>query len=49
MTFLRGCKYSIERVKEKIDMHYTLRSAIPEITRDRDPFGQRTIAIIRMG
>jgi len=49
MTFLRGCKYSIERVKEKLDMFYTLRSAIPELMVDRDPFNQTTAAIIRLG
>ena len=49
MTFLRGCKYSIERVKEKLDMYYTIRTALPELMIDRDPFEQKTAAVIRMG
>ena len=35
-TFLRGCKWSIERVKQKLDMYYTMRNAIPEFFADRD-------------
>lgn len=35
-TFLRGCKFSIEKVKKKLDMYYTMRNAIPEFFMDRD-------------
>lgn len=35
-TFLRGCKFSIERVKQKLDMYYTMRNAVPEFFTDRD-------------
>ncbi|XP_045490789.1 alpha-tocopherol transfer protein-like [Colias croceus] len=31
VTFLRGCKYSLERTKEKIDLYYSMRSLAPEI------------------
>ncbi|KAL4715121.1 hypothetical protein ACJJTC_012168 [Scirpophaga incertulas] len=30
-TFLRGCKYSIERTKEKIDLYYSLRTTAPDL------------------
>lgn len=37
LTFLRGCKFSLERTKEKLDAYYTLRTALPEYFKDRDP------------
>lgn len=37
LAFLRGCKFSVERAKEKIDLFYSLRNAIPEIYHDRHP------------
>ncbi|XP_059490535.1 alpha-tocopherol transfer protein-like [Neocloeon triangulifer] len=30
VSFLRGCKFSLERTKEKIDMYYTMRTIVPE-------------------
>ncbi|XP_049794277.1 alpha-tocopherol transfer protein-like isoform X1 [Schistocerca nitens] len=38
LTFLRGCKFSLEKTKQKLDMFYTMRSALPEIFTNRDPF-----------
>ncbi|XP_049942692.1 retinol-binding protein pinta-like [Schistocerca serialis cubense] len=38
LTFLRGCKFSLEKTKHKLDMFYTMRSALPEIFINRDPF-----------
>lgn len=35
-TFLRGCKFSLEKVKQKLDMYYTMRNAIPEFFSNRD-------------
>lgn len=35
-TFLRGCKFSPEKVKKKLDMYYTMRNAVPEFFNDRD-------------
>lgn len=35
-TFLRGCKFSLEKVKTKLDMYYTMRNAVPEFFADRD-------------
>lgn len=36
MTFLRGCKFSLEKVKRKLDMYFTMRAAVPEFFNDRD-------------
>lgn len=35
-TFLRGCKFSLEKVKKKLDMYYTMRNAVPEFFENRD-------------
>lgn len=31
VTFLRGCKYSLERTKEKLDLYYSIRVTAPEL------------------
>ncbi|XP_053617231.1 alpha-tocopherol transfer protein-like [Plodia interpunctella] len=36
MTFLRGCKFSLEKTKRKLDMYFTMRTAVPEFFTDRD-------------
>ncbi|XP_049840183.1 clavesin-2-like isoform X1 [Schistocerca gregaria] len=36
MTFLRGCKFSLEKTKRKLDMYFTMRAALPEFFTDRD-------------
>ncbi|XP_013105684.1 alpha-tocopherol transfer protein-like [Stomoxys calcitrans] len=35
-NFFRGCKFSMEKVKKKLDMYYTMRNAIPEFFSERD-------------
>ena len=35
--YLRGCKFSLERTKEKIDMYNTCRAACPEWFGNMDP------------
>lgn len=37
--FLVGCKYSLERTKNVLDMYYTVRGAVPEFFANRDPAG----------
>ncbi|CAK1549784.1 unnamed protein product [Leptosia nina] len=39
LQFLRGCKFSLERTKEKIDLYYTMRTLAPELFRiqGKDP------------
>lgn len=48
-TFLRGCKYSLERTKEKLDLYYTVRTLSPELIRTRDPEDSKIRNIIRLG
>lgn len=48
VNFLRGCKYSLERTKEKIDAYYTIRGAIPEMFGNRQ-ITEKTIEYIKMG
>lgn len=36
MTFLRGCKFSLERCKKKLDMYFSMRAAVPEFFANRD-------------
>lgn len=33
VAFLRGCKFSLERTKEKLDLYYSLRTTAPELFR----------------
>lgn len=49
VTFLRGCKYSLERTKEKIDTFFTMKNAMPEILSDRDPTTPLLLELIRLG
>ncbi|KAJ9594066.1 hypothetical protein L9F63_014509 [Diploptera punctata] len=49
LTFLRGCKFSLERTKEKLDNYYTFKSALPELFRDRDPMRPELQEIIKLG
>lgn len=35
-TFLRGCKFSLEKTKRKLDMYFTMRAAVPEFFSNRD-------------
>uniref|UniRef100_A0A1B0C811 CRAL-TRIO domain-containing protein n=1 Tax=Lutzomyia longipalpis TaxID=7200 RepID=A0A1B0C811_LUTLO len=49
VTFFRGCKWSLERTKQKLDTFYTVRSALPELISHRDPLERRTLEVIRMG
>jgi len=36
MTFLRGCKFSLEKCKRKLDMYFTMRAMVPEFFNNRD-------------
>lgn len=49
ITFLRGCKYSIQKAKEKIDLFFTVREEIPELYRNRDPLDKRIGAMLKLG
>jgi hypothetical protein len=49
VNFLRGCKYSFERAKQKYDLFYTLKTHVPELTKNRDPLNEKVLAAIRQG
>lgn len=49
ITFLRGSKYSLERAKEKLDLHFTVRELMPEMFMNRDPTDPTTLEIVRLG
>jgi hypothetical protein len=49
MIFLRGCKHSLERVKEKLDMFYTVRTSLPEFIRNRDICEPVTAKMLKSG
>lgn len=34
---MRGCKYSNEKTKKKLDMYFSMRAAVPEFYANRDP------------
>ncbi|KAF5287378.1 hypothetical protein FQA39_LY15916 [Lamprigera yunnana] len=49
LGFLRGCKYSLQKTKEKIDFHFTIRTLVPEFFHIRDPFAPEIQEIINAG
>lgn len=49
MTFLRGCKFSLEKCKRKLDMYFTMRAAVPEFFKDRDVNRPELKAIAKLG
>jgi hypothetical protein len=49
VSFLRGCKWSLERTKEKLDMYFTMKTALPEFFDGRD-FNRKVLKeILNMG
>ncbi|XP_067015628.2 retinol-binding protein pinta-like isoform X2 [Anabrus simplex] len=49
IAFLRGCKFSLERTKEKLDMFYTMRTALPEYFSKRDPMDPEIQEVLKLG
>lgn len=49
VTFLRGCKYSLEKAKRKIELFYTARTLTPEFFASRDPSDKFLMEIINLG
>ncbi|KAJ8729543.1 hypothetical protein PYW08_001124 [Mythimna loreyi] len=47
VAFLRGCKFSLERTKEKLDLYYSLRSTAPDLFRIRhtDPIFEEILSL----
>ncbi|XP_036333633.1 retinol-binding protein pinta-like [Rhagoletis pomonella] len=48
VAFLRGCKYSVEKAKHKLDSYYAMRGAVPELYKDRF-VNDAAIDILRSG
>ncbi|XP_061395849.1 alpha-tocopherol transfer protein-like [Musca vetustissima] len=49
LAFLRGCKFSLEKAKSKIDRYYMLRSKFPELFSLRDVKNPHIEEIIKLG
>ncbi|XP_058460640.1 alpha-tocopherol transfer protein-like [Malaya genurostris] len=49
VTFLRGGKHSLERAKEKLDLYYSVRTALPELMKNRDPSNKKMATLMRLG
>ncbi|XP_072934254.1 alpha-tocopherol transfer protein-like [Epargyreus clarus] len=47
MTFLRGCSFSLEKCKRKLDMYFTMRAACPELFTDRDASSPHLMEILK--
>ena len=49
ISFLRGCKFSLEKAKKKIEMFYSARTLTPEFFANRDPCDKFLSEIIDLG
>lgn len=49
IAFLRGCKYSLEKAKYKIEQFYSLKSLIPEIWTNWNIDDPKLKKLIQMG
>ncbi|XP_037951319.1 alpha-tocopherol transfer protein-like [Teleopsis dalmanni] len=49
LAFLRGCKYSLEKAKSKIDKFYTLRTKYPDLFQCYDVDNPRFREILNLG
>ncbi|KAI5641590.1 CRAL/TRIO domain-containing protein [Phthorimaea operculella] len=49
LAILRGCKFSLERVKKKLDLYYTLRTTAPDMTLRIKPTDPKFLDFIRLG
>ncbi|EDV98113.1 alpha-tocopherol transfer protein [Drosophila grimshawi] len=48
VAFLRGCKYSLEKTKLKLDNFYAMRGAVPELYKNRF-VGDKQLSILKTG
>ncbi|XP_063529629.1 uncharacterized protein LOC134740905 [Cydia strobilella] len=49
VAVLRGCKFSLERVKKKLDLYYTLRTTAPDVTLRLKPTENKFMEFLRLG
>ena len=49
LMFLRGCKFSLERTKEKLDMWHTVRTHCPDIFQGWDYKDPKISELVQLG
>ncbi|GJQ86159.1 hypothetical protein Trydic_g13439 [Trypoxylus dichotomus] len=49
LTYLRGCKFSLERTKMKLDALYTLKPMLSEFFSNRNPFDDDIQYLLKIG
>ena len=47
--YIRGCKFSLEKVKLKLDGTMTLKAALPEFFSGWNPMAPQLQAILKLG
>ncbi|XP_050699348.1 retinol-binding protein pinta-like [Eriocheir sinensis] len=49
LRYLRGCKFSLEKTKTKMEVYYTSKGANPDMFQGRDPLDPNLRSIIKLG
>jgi len=49
LAFARGCKYSMEKTKRKLELMLTMRTALPEFFTGCDPYRPEIQALLKVG
>lgn len=49
ISFLRGCKYDLEKAKSKLDKYYTLKTRYPDFYSIQNIDDPKVISLYRMG
>ncbi|KAF5272576.1 hypothetical protein FQR65_LT17355 [Abscondita terminalis] len=49
LTYLRGCKFSLEQTKRKLELYYTIKTAFPSVFKNRDPLLPKIQFIFKRG
>ncbi|KAK8726798.1 hypothetical protein OTU49_010060 [Cherax quadricarinatus] len=49
LRYLRGCKFSLEETKAKMEMYYMCKGAMPDMFQGRDPQDPALRTILKMG
>ncbi|XP_058835971.1 alpha-tocopherol transfer protein-like [Topomyia yanbarensis] len=49
LSFLRGCKFSLVKTKEKLSLFYRIRTILRQVVQNRDPFDKHVLQVIKLG
>ena len=49
LTFLRGCKFSLEKTKSKLDLYYTIKAACPDWFENWNPEDPKIKEMLALG